>query len=198
MPRRRRRNATVRRPASTLTQGDRLTSGDSFTPSPANTPQAAPARPAMPAPTYDSTYWNDMASNQAGYDTFLAGIGLSAGRLGFDSGFDAQGQVDLSNPYSQAMLLQRHKEQATTGINNSMASAGQQYSGARLNAQDENSYQYERNRSNLQTQTQRGYQDLDLERRSATDSYNSGKYGAAAGQAERWRDQERDWYDQHA
>ena len=201
MPRRRRRTATIRRPASTLSRGDTLTQGDRLTPDQGHgtpgTPQA-PSGPQMPAPTYDSSFWNEVAGNEAYYQTGMAGIGLSRSRLGFDTGFGANGQVDLSNPYSQAMMLQRSWEQGQRGTQNSMAAAGQLYSGARKNAITEGNFQYERNRSNLQTSAQRGYEDLTLAERGLADDRLSGNYAAHAGQAERWRDQERDWYRDHA
>lgn len=50
--------------------------------------------------------------------------------------------VDASNPYSEAMRLQDTYKSNQLGTNNSMAAAGQLYSGARLNQQGINDRQY--------------------------------------------------------
>lgn len=151
--------------------------------------------PQMPAPTYDSQYWNELASGQADYDTGMAGIGLQRGRVAFDTGYGADGRVDLSNPYSQGMLLQRNADQAGLGIKNSMAARGQLYSGAHQGAQDENNFQYERNRSALATGAQRAYEDLALDEQGLGNSLANSRYGAGAGQADRWTQQQRDWFE---
>ena len=170
-------------------------SQDTLTPAPTSAPAPQqPAPPPMPGATYDSEYQNDLAAAEAAYESSMARIGLGESRLSFDTGFGKDGQVDLSNPYSQGMMLQRYKEQAARGINNSMASRGQLYSGARQRAQDENSFQYERNRSNLQTASQRGFQDFGLAGQDAANARSNAGYGAAADQAERWRNARNDWY----
>lgn len=156
---------------------------------------AAPAPPPMPAATYDSIYNNDLASAQAGYDTSLAGINLQRGRVAFDTGFGANGQVDLSNPYNQALMLQRSYEQGQRGTTNSMAAAGQLYSGANQRAHDEGTFQYERSRNTLQTGAQRAYEDMTLAERQAANDLNAGKYNAEAGQADRWTQQQKDWFE---
>ncbi len=148
----------------------------------------------MPTAGYDSTYNNDIALGQASYDTGMAGIGLQRGRLGFDTGFGADGQLDVSNPYSQAMMLQRHAEQAQAGNTNSMASRGQLYSGARQRGADEASFQYERSRSGLQTSAQRGYQDLTLQEQGLGNELAGSSYAAGANQANRWTQQQQDWH----
>lgn len=156
---------------------------------------ATPAPPPMPAATYDSVYNNDLAVGQAAYETTLAGINLGRSRLGYDTGFDPNGQVNLSNPYNQAMLLQRTWEQSNRGITNSMASRGQLYSGARQRGINESNFQYERSRNDLQTRAQRGYEDLTLAERQAGNERDLARYDAEAGQAERWRQQQKDWYE---
>lgn len=150
--------------------------------------------PPMPAPTYDSQYWNELASGQSAYDTTLAGINLGRGRIAFDTGFGPDGQVDLSNPYNQALMLQRSYEQAQKGINTSMAAQGQLYSGARRTKQREAAFQFERNRSNLATSAQRGYENLSLDQTGAGNDLTNSQYAAAANQAGRWQDQKRDWF----
>lgn len=57
-------------------------------------------------------------------------------------GYAADGSIDASNPYSQAMQLQDSYKRSQLGTNNSMAAQGQFYSGARLNAQATNDRNY--------------------------------------------------------
>jgi hypothetical protein len=151
----------------------------------------------MPEPVYDSLYNNELAGAQADWETTMAGIGLSRSRLGYDSGFGANGQADLSNSYSQALMLQRSWEQAGRGINNSMAARGQLYSGARQRGQNEANFQYERSRHDLQTSTARGYQDLSLAEQQAGNDRTRARYDASAGQAGRWQDMQRDWFERY-
>lgn len=57
------------------------------------------------------------------------------GNLNFDYGYNTDGSVNTSNPYSRAALLMlnyQHQQNATT---NQMAAAGQLYSGAYANQQ---------------------------------------------------------------
>lgn len=149
---------------------------------------------APPPATYDSGYYNDIALGQQQHDVGQAGINLQRGRIGFDTGFGADGQVDISNPYNQAMMLQRSYQQDQRGITNSMAAQGQLYSGARQRGLDESSFQYERNRSDLQTGAQRGYEDLSLQDKQLDTDQLGNQYAAANNQSQRWRDQEQDWY----
>jgi hypothetical protein len=148
----------------------------------------------LPSPTFDSSYWNEVASAQTGYGIDQARIGLDRDRLGYDTGFGANGLVDVRNPYNQALMLQRGWEQSQSGINNSMAAQGQLYSGARRRSLSEDTFNYNRNRTNLQTSAQRGYQDLTLEEQSALARRNAALYGAKAGQTQRWEDDEDDYY----
>lgn len=158
-------------------------------------PAAGPAAPPpMPGAEHDSEYNNDLAAAQAAWEQATARIGLGESRLAWDTGYGADGKVDLSNPYSQAMMLQRYKLQNARGIQSSMASRGQLYSGARSRAQDENNFQYERGSSDLQTAAQRGYQDFGLARQDAASARTDAGYAADANQAERWRNAQRDWY----
>lgn len=52
--------------------------------------------------------------------------------------------VDPANPFSRAALLQRSYDQAKRGSTNSYAARGQLYSGALQNAQDENTFGFQR------------------------------------------------------
>ena len=155
-------------------------------------------QPAMPGPVYDSIYTGETALGRANYETDLAGINLSRGRIGYDTGFDANGNPDLSNPYNQAMMLQRAHDQAARGVTNSFAAQGQLYSRARQRNADENDFQYERSRNQLQTGAQRAYQDLSLQEQGAGNALAENQFNAGVGQADRWANQQRDWYSRYA
>lgn len=81
---------------------------------------------------------------------------VQEGDLGFDAGYNADGTVNTSNPYSRAALLQLAHEQQTLGTTNSMAAAGQLYSGARANAQAGVDTNYARNEAGNRLAYQRG------------------------------------------
>lgn len=164
-------------------------------PKPEPTPAPKPEpKPAMPAPTYDSQYTADVAGADLEYGTAVNQINTSRDRLGFDTGYNAQGQIDTRNPYSQAMALQRGWEQDQRGVSTSMAARGQLYSGARQRGLNESTYNYERNRSGLATSAQRGYEDLTTAEQAAGAQRTQGHTQAGASQATRWSEAERDWH----
>ncbi len=79
----------------------------------------------------------DRAANDFGFKVrFKPTVGANGERQ-VDDGPDAI-TVDPSNPFSRAALLQRSYDNAKRGTTNSMAAAGQLYSGALQNAQNEN------------------------------------------------------------
>jgi hypothetical protein len=64
------------------------------------------------------------------------------GRVQRDFGYGANGQVDPSNPYSRAALLERNFSQQQAGDTNSFASQGQLYSGALQNQKNQTTFGY--------------------------------------------------------
>jgi hypothetical protein len=74
------------------------------------------------------------------YHDYQAGSGAQ------NYGYDAQGNLITSganyNPYSQAMVLQRNYDNTKRGTINNYASQGQLYSGALLNKQGDDAYNY--------------------------------------------------------
>jgi hypothetical protein len=60
------------------------------------------------------------------------------GNLGFDYGYNPDGSVNTANPYSRAALYQLAYTNSKRGTTNSLAARGQLYSGAMVNAQNEN------------------------------------------------------------
>lgn len=92
-----------------------------FTPAPA---------PPMPQP-FDAN--QELARLQASMN-----IGLSdaegtyqTGRTGYQTGYNAAGARDFSNPYSQAQLLEDEYKRSLSGTTNSYAAQGQLNSGAK-------------------------------------------------------------------
>lgn len=123
-----------------------------------------PATPApTPAPTGDqkqaaaTSYLSPNAVALKGFNTsardnIFADLTKSAGNAQADYGYtgqdtngdgipDAGFNVDPSNPFSRAALLQKRYTEAQRGTTNSMAAQGQLYSGALQTAQDENAFQ---------------------------------------------------------
>lgn len=84
-----------------------------------------------------------LADAQATYDT---------GRINRDFGYNAQGAVDPSNPYSRAALLDRSFKQGNTGDTNSYAAQGQLYSGARQNQANARTFGYLSDSNSLKNQ----------------------------------------------
>ena len=65
------------------------------------------------------------------------------GQLAADYGFALAGNLDASNPFSRAALLQDSYRRAQRGTRNSFASAGQLYSGAQQRGQGETTRQFD-------------------------------------------------------
>lgn len=116
-------------------------------------PVAAP-QPVDPAfeAAKQSAQWNITTSDaEANYQT---------GQTAYQLGYNADGSLNTSNPYSQAMLLQDNYKRSQVGTNNSMAAAGQLYSGARLNAQGRNDRLYAEGSAGLRDQAQDRYHNI--------------------------------------
>jgi hypothetical protein len=119
-------------------------------PTPSGAPQGRPA-PAQPYqlpidPTYDAT----VAGLNRNYDISQGDLGYQETALRQQAGFD-----DLSNPYSQARLLEQSYHQNQNRTTNSMASQGQLYSGALQTGLDYGTGQYNQNLD----KARRSYQD---------------------------------------
>lgn len=115
------------------------------------TPQ--PFDPVLESQKLGATWNNQLAGSEAGYQR---------GETAWGTGYNADGSLNTSNPYSQAMLLQDSYKRGITGTNNSMAAAGQLYSGARVNAQAHNDRVYAEGSSALKDQARQTYHGLDF------------------------------------
>jgi hypothetical protein len=98
----------------------------------------APPAPLPPDPT------EALAQQQATRNLELGNLEsqYQTGQLYHQYGYNQQGQIDPSNPYSRAALLQHTYQQTQRGTMNSYAASGQLYSGALGRAQGENTRQY--------------------------------------------------------
>lgn len=157
------------------------TFGSSFAPSAPGSPIAVgiselppPVTPQPVDPAYEAqklgAAWNiQTADGEAGYQR---------GETAWGTGYNADGSLNTSNPYSQAMLLQDQYKRSVTGANNSLAAAGQYYSGARLNAQARNDRTYAQGSSALKDSARQAYHGIDY---GQLQSYGSNSLGVSSG-----------------
>lgn len=110
------------------------------------------AQPQPPDPALEQ------AKLQAGRNVALSNSegAYQEGNLGFDAGYNPDGSINTANPYSRAALYQLQYENDQRGTTNSMAAAGQLYSGAIENQRGINSSNYARNEAGNRLAYQRG------------------------------------------
>jgi hypothetical protein len=101
------------------------------------------APPAQPLPV-DPIYTGQTGAINLNYENVLAGGQFDRTQIGQQYGYDEQGNLDPSNPYSVAANLQRRFQQGQSGTTNSYAERGLGYSGAHQSMLDEGTYQYGR------------------------------------------------------
>ena len=140
--------------------------GKGYSPPPV-TPQ--PFDPAFEAQKLGATWNTQIATGEAGYQR---------GETAWGTGYNADGSLNASNPYSQAMLMQNEYKRGVTGTNNSMAAQGQLYSGARLNAQAGNDRRYAEGSSALRDQARQTYHGIDYSQLSTYGQNALGVSGA--------------------
>jgi hypothetical protein len=87
-----------------------------------------------PPPDWQQIAAESAAQRSVGYADAQATY--DRGRIQRDFGYGANGQIDPSNPYSKAALLQKNFQEHTLGNTTSYAGQGQLYSGALQNAQN--------------------------------------------------------------
>lgn len=140
--------------------------GKGYAPPPV-TPQ--PFDPALEAQRLGATWNVQLADSEAGFQR---------GETAWGSGYNADGSLNSSNPYSQAMLLQDSYKRGVAGTNNSMAAQGQLYSGARLNAQAHNDRVYAEQSSAQKDTARQAYHGIDYGRLSTYGQNSLGVSGA--------------------
>lgn len=86
--------------------------------------------------------------------------GYQGGQLLQGLGLTMSGEIDVSNPYGRASLLQRSYQQGQTGRTVGHAAAGNLYSSAYQSDMAEGTFQYQRGLSGLHGELQRGLHDI--------------------------------------
>lgn len=136
-------------PAGTLPQPKSSGSLPSLSPTPYN--QGGPGVAGTPLPM-DSIYNSQKAGIDTNLDQTLIGIGGERARAYSQFGYTANGEVDPTNPFSRAALLQRSYEQQSRGNNTSYAAQGQLYAGSYQNAIDQTDRGYAQSKYQLGTE----------------------------------------------
>ena len=135
----------------------------------------------------DPIYQSDVGAINLNYDNTIAGINFDRTQLGQQYGFDAQGNLDPSNPFSIAANLQRRYQQGQRGTTNSMAAAGQLYSRAHQRNLDEGTYQYQRSYDTARRDALNTYRDLTEREQRATSNRTMGINTADANRLLRYK-----------
>ena len=152
-------------------------------PSSPSAPGAAGGTPPAPGGTpspYDSSYDATVNAINTGLGNTLADLTYDETRLKQDYGFD-----DPSNPYNRAAMLRRAFEQQQRGTQNSYAARGQLYSGAIVNAQNENQFGYNRDFDSLSRAYKDALNAIERRRLGAGTDAAAGTADAAAAAADR-------------
>lgn len=116
--------------------------------------------PVVDPQPFDAAFEAAKQSAQWNITTGTAEANYQLGRTAYSTGYNADGSLNTSNPYSQAMLLQDNYKRSRVGANNSMTAAGQYASGARRNAQGRNDRLYAEGSASLRDQAQDRYHDI--------------------------------------
>lgn len=134
-------------------------------------PPAAPKPPTFQAPSITSNegYQATLQANQNRYNTTTAGLDNQERQLGVNYGMGQYGGDIASNPYSRAALLQRSYDQNQKRSLNSMAAAGQLYSGSTTNAYNLNRFNRDQASDALAKDFQARIDRIGFERRAAQD-----------------------------
>lgn len=132
---------------------------------------AAPAAPIQPP---DPQYQTYLA--QQGMNLGLSGADATyqRGNLGYETGYNAQGARDYTNPYSAAALLEENYKRSKTGTMNSYASMGQQNSGAYGRMQGENARNLSIGSNQLQHGASNAYHGIDVNQAQNAINYGGG------------------------
>lgn len=160
------KQAAPRRPMPRPVKGSLPTAGPS-------TPRSQP-----PGPPLDPLYTEQLGLNQRGLDTAMAGIGYGRTQIGQEYGYDPSGNLNPSNPFSRAALLQRSYQQGQAGTTTTMAAGGQLYSGAHQRNLDEGTHRYAASEDALKRAAAQAYQGLTEREAQALSEYEQGNLDA--------------------
>lgn len=127
-------------------------------------PKPATAAPVQP---YDPAYQAYVAQQNRDFGISDANAAYNIGQEAYNTGFNQNGTLNESNPYSEAALLKENFNRATSGTLNSYANQGQLYSGAYGRMQGENSRQYSIGYNNAATRAADTYHRIAYGRQTA-------------------------------
>jgi hypothetical protein len=139
--------------------------GTPGTPEMSPTPQ--PVDPAFENAKLGASWNISTADSEAGYQKGETAWGL---------GYNADGSLNTSNPYSQAMLLQDNYKRAQLGATNSSSTS--LYSGARVNQHAIADRHYAESSSSLKDQARNAYHGIDYGQLQTYASNSLGVSGA--------------------
>ena len=119
------------------------------------------------------------ANQQLGLGLGAAEATYQRGNLGYETGYNAQGQRDYTNPFNAASLYEEQFKRANLGTTNAMAGAsrqggGQLYSGAYGRQQGENARNLSISLNDLQHQASTGYHGIDVGQATNAIQYGAG------------------------
>ena len=171
-----------------------------------NKPLATPAAPGWQDSTYNTALGN-LRTNLANFGTSLTGAGTgimadygftgpafdpttfdpnNPGTVSNDPTATATFHVDPNNPFSKASLLKKSYDQQSRGDTNSMAAAGQLYSGAEQNAQNNDTSNYNQGFDTLSKGFLHDYGNLYGQWLTAQGNEQTGEGTAASDAIGRW------------
>lgn len=123
---------------------------------------------------YDPAFQAYLAQQNNLYGISQANTAYELGQEAYQTGFNQNGTVNESNPYSEAALLKENFNRATSGTLNSYASQGQHYSGAYGRMQNENGRNYSIGYNQLANQAADAYHRIAQSQQSAAAQYGTG------------------------
>jgi hypothetical protein len=126
----------------------------------------------------NETYQRELGGAIDRKNQTLAGLDDQQRQLGVSYGLGQMGGSFTNNPYSRAALLQRSYDQNQRRTINSMAGAGQLYSGATQGAANFNRFNFGQSSDALQKDFGARTSQIDLQRQSANDQFGRAEEAA--------------------
>jgi hypothetical protein len=140
--------------------------------------QAGGTQPANSSTPFDAGLTSAYGTADTNYANTLAAINAQQPAIQRTYGFNESGEVDPSNPFGRAQLLQRSYQQSKRGTNNSMAARGQLYSGATQRALNDAQFNYQANDAALRNEYGQRLAELSAQRAVAANTRNDAKASA--------------------
>jgi hypothetical protein len=143
------------------------------------TPGKGALIPPVPTPApVDTNYQAQLAQNQRDLELGLAAIQQGRNQLSYDTGFNAQGQLDPTNPFSKALQLERSFKQGQRATASTLGDRGQGYSSYFQNKIDKGAYNHSRDYDALRSGVMAGFNDLTQREQQARNGFGQGNVDA--------------------